>query len=162
MRTRNLVLAATAVSTAVFTLSACGGNASEKGQHAAGAPRNTTSTVSVKLADSEYGRILVDQSGRTLYAFTKDKDGASNCSADCIAVWPALTTGSQPQAGSGAQRPLLAETQRTKGVAQVTYNNWPLYYYVGDAVAGDANGQGIDGQWFVVSADGKLVKKPAN
>ncbi|MEU6603280.1 hypothetical protein [Streptomyces flaveolus] len=34
----------------------------------------------------------------------------------------------------------MAETQRTKGVSQVTYNKWPLYYYVGDAVAGDAKG----------------------
>jgi predicted lipoprotein with Yx(FWY)xxD motif len=154
------MLAAAAVSTALFTLSACGGSTPEK-KDDAGAPRKAAPTVSVKLADSEYGRILVDQSGRTLYAFTKDKGGVSNCGADCIAVWPAVTSSSDPKAGSGAQQPLLEEKQRTKGVAQVMYNKWPLYYYVGDAVAGEANGQGTDGEWFVVSADGKLVKKQA-
>ena len=38
------------------------------------------------------------------------------------------------------------------------YNNWPLYYYVGDVGPGDVDGQGVDGVWFVVGADGKLIK----
>ncbi|MEU6603279.1 hypothetical protein [Streptomyces flaveolus] len=61
--------------------------------------------VSVKVGDSEYGRILVDQSGRTLYTFTKDKAGVSNCGKDCIAVWPAVTSPA-PKAGAGAQKSL--------------------------------------------------------
>ncbi|MGW2850241.1 hypothetical protein ACWC5G_36810, partial [Streptomyces sp. NPDC001274] len=43
----------------------------------------------------------------------------------------------------------------------VTYGDWPLYYYVGDMGPGDVNGQGLDGEWFAVSPDGKLVRESA-
>ncbi|MEU3855235.1 hypothetical protein [Streptomyces sp. NPDC029554] len=163
MRTRNRVLAATALSAALLTLTACGGgDAEKKKEEDKGTAGKGASTVSVKLGDSEYGRILVDQAGHTLYAFTKDRAGVSNCGAECIAVWPALTTRSEPKPGEGTQKSLLAKTELTKGVTQVMYDKWPLYYYVGDAVAGDVNGQGVDGEWFVVGADGKLVKKQAD
>ena len=35
---------------------------------------------------------------------------------------------------------------------------WPLYRFAGDAAPGDINGQGSGGVWFVVGADGKLIK----
>ncbi|MEZ0115722.1 putative lipoprotein with Yx(FWY)xxD motif [Catenulispora sp. EB89] len=35
---------------------------------------------------------------------------------------------------------------------------WPLYYYVRDTAAGDVDGQCVDGVWFAVGADGKLIK----
>ncbi|SFF47304.1 Predicted lipoprotein with conserved Yx(FWY)xxD motif [Actinacidiphila alni] len=155
MRTRTALIAAPLASLALLTLSACGGDDGSKdsGDKAA-------SNVSVKVADSDLGKVLVDQSGRTLYAFAKDKDNKSNCDAACIAVWPALTSHSAT-AGSGAAEKLLGKAEQTKGVEQVTYGQWPLYYYVGDAVPGDVNGQGMDGVWFAVGADGKLVKKDA-
>ena len=34
---------------------------------------------------------------------------------------------------------------------QVTYNGWPLYYYVKDKAPGDTTGQGVGGNWFVVT-----------
>ena len=34
----------------------------------------------------------------------------------------------------------------------------PLYRYAPDKAAGDTNGQGTGGIWFVVGADGKLIK----
>jgi len=113
----------------------------------------------VKVADSELGPILVDESGRTLYAFIKDKDQTSNCGDACIAAWPALTTAKAAVAGQGANVALIGQTQSTKGQQQVTYGQWPLYYYVNDMVAGDVNGQAIDDEWYVLSPDGKLVKK---
>ncbi|WP_167449962.1 COG4315 family predicted lipoprotein [Streptomyces hyaluromycini] len=159
MRTQFVMFAIAAVSSAALTLSACDGNSSEKKNDS---ERKSAASISVRVADSEYGRILVDQSGRTLYAFGKDKAGASECDVSCIAVWPALTTSSAAKAGVGAQKVLLAERQRATGVSQVMYNEWPLYYYAGDAVAGDTNGQGVDGEWFVVSADGKLLEMQAS
>jgi predicted lipoprotein with Yx(FWY)xxD motif len=35
---------------------------------------------------------------------------------------------------------------------------WPLYRFAGDAAPGDTNGQGSGGVFFVVGADGKLIK----
>lgn len=150
-------MGALAAATLLLGLAACGSdNGSAGGQTPADAPPAGVATV--KVADSGIGPILVDGSGRTLYAFTKDKDKSSNCDEKCIAVWPALTTATTA-AGEGVNAELIGQTESTKGQQQATYGEWPLYYYVGDMVAGDVNGQGIDDEWFVVSPDGKLNKK---
>ncbi|MCX5113544.1 hypothetical protein OOK13_34875 [Streptomyces sp. NBC_00378] len=115
----------------------------------------------VTVADVGLGSILVDGKGRTLYAFTKDKDAASNCDAECIAVWPALTSPVPATAGRGVRKSLLREAKQSGGAVHVTYGDWPLYYYVGDMAPGDVNGQGLDGEWFAVAPDGKLVRKAA-
>jgi predicted lipoprotein with Yx(FWY)xxD motif len=115
-------------------------------------------TAGVKISDSSLGPILTDQNGRTLYAFTRDKNGTSSCTADCIATWPALISRGPATASSGAQPSLLSTTNRAEGTVQATYNGWPLYYYVGDVAPGDVDGEGSGGVWFVVGADGKLVK----
>jgi predicted lipoprotein with Yx(FWY)xxD motif len=36
---------------------------------------------------------------------------------------------------------------------QVTYNGWPLYGWVKDKTPGDTTGQGVGGNWFVVTPD---------
>ena len=118
-------------------------------------------SVSVQTAESELGTILVDDQGRTLYGFTKDKPGQANCDADCIAVWPALISAKDVTAEGGADASLLKEVKLGAGAEQAVYGDWPLYYYVGDVTAGDVNGQGLDGEWFVIAADGKLIKSEA-
>jgi hypothetical protein len=78
------------------------------------------------------------------------------CDTDCVAVWPALTAESTVDAKDGADSKLVALIDES---SQAVYGEWPLYYYVGDQVAGDVNGQGVDDEWFAIAADGKLVKK---
>ncbi|ALC22969.1 hypothetical protein ACH46N_25570 [Streptomyces pristinaespiralis] len=117
--------------------------------------------ISVRTAESDLGTILVDDQGRTLYGFTKDKPGRANCDSDCIAVWPALISAKDVTAGEGTDASLLKEIKLGAGAEQAVYGDWPLYYYVGDVTAGDVNGQGLDGEWFVVAADGKLIKSHA-
>ncbi|MFE7404025.1 hypothetical protein [Streptomyces sp. NPDC057557] len=124
-------------------------------------PVKTAPGTEVTVADVGLGSILVDGKGRTLYAFTKDKDAASNCDAECIAVWPALTSPAPATAGQGIRRSLLREAKHSGGAVHVTYGDWPLYYYVGDTGPGDVNGQGLDGEWFAVAPNGKLVRKAA-
>ncbi|WP_156727947.1 COG4315 family predicted lipoprotein [Streptomyces apocyni] len=121
-------------------------------------PPSAPPTIAVKAVNSDLGRILTDQSGRTLYGFTKDKAGSSNCDADCIAVWPALVSPSKISAGQGVQNTLLDQTAQGTGLVQAVYGDWPLYYYVGDTAPGDVNGQGLDEEWFAVSPNGKLIK----
>jgi predicted lipoprotein with Yx(FWY)xxD motif len=157
-------MGAFAAVTLSLVLAACGGDgdsASDSASDQAPANAAAASTATVKVADSELGQIMVDEFGRTLYAFTQDKEKSSNCGEECIAVWPALTSAKTAVAGEGANSALLGQTESTKGQQQATYGEWPLYYYVGDMVAGDLNGQGIDDEWFVVSPDGKLIKKAA-
>ena len=60
---------------------------------------------------------------------------------------------------------LLGTTQRSDGKPQVTYNDHPLYLYVGDKKAGDTNGQGITAfgaGWFALTASGTQVSGSAS
>ncbi|MFJ3496740.1 hypothetical protein ACIPPJ_24545 [Streptomyces sp. NPDC086091] len=161
MRTRAVLLAAV-TSLSLFSLAACGGGDEKKSEDSAAGKPVGAKKVAVKVADTELGKILVDQAGRTLYGFTKDKEGVSACSESCIAVWPALTAEGKPTAGDGTESDLFNMVKRAEGAQQVAYKEWPLYYYAGDAVPGDLNGQGLDEEWFAVAPDGSLVKSPAS
>jgi predicted lipoprotein with Yx(FWY)xxD motif len=146
-------------------LAACGGSdAGGSGPAATEAPTTTAAQVAggttVAVASSKLGDILVDGDGRTLYAFTKDKGDQSACTGQCASNWPALT--GTATAGSGVQASLLSTSMQANGTDQVTYGGRPLYHFAGDAKPGDTNGQGVGGVWFVLAANGELVKeKPA-
>ncbi len=110
-----------------------------------------SSTVMV-ASDATLGKFLVDSKGMTLYVYTKDTPGVSNCSGGCLQVWPALLfsgTG-DPTAGAGVTGKLGLIT-RSDGSKQVTYNDKPLYYYAGDTKPGDTTGQNVGGIWFVIA-----------
>jgi len=110
-------------------------------------------TVSVGGNDA-LGKFLVGPDGMTLYIFTNDTPGVSNCSGDCLVKWPALLVpeGQQPTAGEGVTGN-LGTIERDDGAYQVTYNDMPLYYWFNDMVPGDATGQNVGGVWFVVNPD---------
>jgi len=115
--------------------------------------------TSVMLAKNmDLGSILVDAKGMTLYLFTKDTPNTTNCYEKCATAWPPLLTEGTPVAGEGIDAAKLGTTNRTDGTVQVTYGGWPLYYYVKDLKAGDVTGQNVGEVWFVLSADGMMVK----
>jgi predicted lipoprotein with Yx(FWY)xxD motif len=60
-------------------------------------------------------------------------------------------------AGAGIDGTKLASFDNA-GKKQVAIDGVPLYYFSGDAKAGDLNGQGVGGFWYVVDATGKPVK----
>ncbi len=97
----------------------------------------------------------------SLYLFTNDTQdsGTSTCTGECLAEWPALTTEADPAAGDGADATLLGTITRDDGSTQVTYNGWPLYYFADDTAAGDTNGQGLEGVWFLVSPAGEAIEQ---
>jgi predicted lipoprotein with Yx(FWY)xxD motif len=152
MRIRILAVTAAVLTSTVASTAACGTSNSHTNTNAAPTP------VTVHIEQSSLGSILTDQNGRTLYAFADDKGGKSTCTGDCIATWPALLSGQTVAANNGANQALVSQAPRAEGTSQTTYGEWPLYYYVGDVGPGDVDGQGVDGVWFVVGADGKLIK----
>lgn len=101
----------------------------------------------VGTSDSDYGTILVDGDGMTLYAFADGLD----CTAACLENWPALLVEADvtPTGATGVTGDLDV-AERADGTMQVTYNDIPLYYYAEDAAAGDTNGQGVGERWYVV------------
>ena len=107
---------------------------------------------------AQLGNILVDDKGRTLYAFTKDTKDTSTCYDKCEAAWWPLLQTDKPTLGAGVDTSMVGTTQRKDGSTQVTYNGMPLYYFFKDQAAGDTNGQGVATVWYVVAPDGKTVK----
>jgi predicted lipoprotein with Yx(FWY)xxD motif len=153
-----IALAAAACSSGTGSQPPSGDRASSSGGEYR-APSEAPHALAIKASQSSLGTILTDQDGRTLYGFTNDKGGTSSCSGACIATWPAAAGSSAPTAGTGVNPALFSSITRTEGAVQATYNKWPLYYYVGDATAGETGGQGVNGVWFVVNAaDGKLIR----
>ena len=117
--------------------------------------------VSLALADSSLGKIIVDGAGKTLYMFTPDSAGTPTCYEQCATNWPALKAddAASVTVGTGLDASKLSVVDRTDGGKQVKYGTWPLYYFANDAAAGDVNGQGAgDGKWWVVGADGEPIK----
>jgi predicted lipoprotein with Yx(FWY)xxD motif len=161
---RKVLAGAALVVALALVLAACGGSDDEGAGTAAPAEPATTAAqaaggTTVAVASGRLGDILVDGDGRTLYAFTKDQGDQSACSGQCADSWPALT--GTANAGSGVQAGLLSTATQADGSSQVTYDGRPLYYFAGDAKPGDVNGQGVGNVWFVLTADGQLVKEKA-
>ena len=114
--------------------------------------------ATVAIAVSDLGQILVDSAGRTLYLFTNDTAGESVCYDECETNWPPLTVAGEVVAGEGLDAGQFTTVARTDGSMQVKIGDWPLYYFAGDAAAGDTNGQGVGGVWFVVSPSGDAIE----
>ncbi|MFN8375307.1 MAG: hypothetical protein U0694_20820 [Anaerolineae bacterium] len=108
-------------------------------------------TVLVSSTDA-LGSFLVTPTGRTLYMFTNDEAGVSNCTGDCATNWPPFTIGAADRLAAGADVPgELGSIVLDNGRQLVTYNGMPLYTFAEDRAAGDTNGQGVGDVWFVVA-----------
>lgn len=110
----------------------------------------TTAMVSVKGTSKT---VLTDTKGMTLYYLTKDKANQSTCTGGCASAWPPLVaTGSGTPTSATQVSGTLAAFDGANG-HQVEYNGHPLYTYAGDTAAGQANGEGVGGVWFVATPD---------
>lgn len=114
-------------------------------------------TVTVSTEDSEqFGPMLVDGEGNSLYLFTNDTGETSTCTDACAEAWPALTG---PASVDGdADESLLGTTERDDGETQVTYAGHPVYYFAADQAPGDTNGQGVGGVWFLIDPAGDAIE----
>jgi predicted lipoprotein with Yx(FWY)xxD motif len=134
-----------------------GGSAASSAQH-------STSSVAVKTRKiAGLGVVLVNARGRTLYTFNPDQRHHVTCTGSCAQYWPPLKwKGSgKLKAGGAARTKLLGLDKNPSGGRVVTYNKWPLYTYLGDGAAGQANGQDTKlngGKWYVITPSGKLIK----
>jgi predicted lipoprotein with Yx(FWY)xxD motif len=148
MRARSILLVLIAALAVLGTVAVTSGSAA-----------SGKATVSIRT--TKLGRILVDQQGRTLYLFMKDKNDKSACAGACAVGWPPLLTNGKPNAGKGVQSKLLGTTVRKSGM-QVTYAGHPLYMFFGDHKAGQTNGEGstaFGAAWYVLGANGQKIDK---
>ena len=133
--------------------------ASTNSSTVAGGSTAAGTSVSVKIADTALGKIIVEADGTTLYMFSKDTKGASNCTGGCASAWPPLI--GTPTNGAGVDAGDVSTITRPDGTKQVTFYGFPLYTFKGDAKPGDTNGQGEGGVWYVVDSSGTPVKTAA-
>ena len=126
------------------------------------ASQAVTSGTVLKTASSALGTILVNNQGFTVYVFDMDKanSGVSACTGPCLSLWPAvLTTEAKPTVAGVTGT--VGTITRPDGGKQVTLNGLPLYTYTPDTQAGNVNGQGYGGIWWVVGANGDKVTQTA-
>ncbi|ROQ21501.1 putative lipoprotein with Yx(FWY)xxD motif [Marinimicrobium koreense] len=86
-----------------------------------------------------------ERHGFTLYTFSEDTDGQSNCTGSCLDVWPALYAPADARDFGD-----FSVIEHPEGGFQWRYQEEPLYFYAGDSAPGDANGDITDGfgTWF--------------
>jgi predicted lipoprotein with Yx(FWY)xxD motif len=118
-------------------------------------------TLSLKVRNTRYGRVLFDSRDRVLYGFTRDRRGGpSRCYGACAAAWPVYFSRGKVRALTGVKPSLIGTVRRRNGRLQVTYNGWPLYFYAheGPRQVKCQNVSEFGGLWLVVTPNGKLVR----
>jgi predicted lipoprotein with Yx(FWY)xxD motif len=179
LRDKRVIIVAVAALSAVLTLTACGGGYNPGGQPAAAQNKpaadggsvdeagtedssepagNITSRVTAKKV-AKIGNVVVDAKGWVFYRFDEDsaKPSTSNCSGECAELWPPVLTknGKDLPVLKGIDPDQVGTIKRDDGGWQLTIGNWPVYRYIGDKKPGTFRGQGVGGNWFVVTKTGK-------
>ncbi|MCC2690620.1 MAG: putative lipoprotein [Rhizobiaceae bacterium] len=132
-----------------------------------GSPASGQDATDVKVAEStDHGRYLTDGDGRALYLFESDTQGQGgaeaqvSCSGECLARWPPFYAEGEPQAGEMADAAKLG-TVAHQGQMMVTYNGWPLYYFVEDSGPGETKGHDIEefgAEWYLITPEGEKAE----
>jgi predicted lipoprotein with Yx(FWY)xxD motif len=116
---------------------------------------------SVATATTFIGTVMTS-GGFTLYRNTKDKavPPTSSCLGTCTSTWSPIGADAQPTL-DGVDAKLIGTLVRPDGTKQLTVDGWPVYRYIKDMLPGTVNGQGVDGVWQAVGADGKPLTDKA-
>jgi predicted lipoprotein with Yx(FWY)xxD motif len=132
---------------AALGLAACGGGGSNSAK--ASAAKSSGPTISTGKAGGN--TVLVDSSGRTLYALSVEKKGHFICTDNtCLSLWHPVK--GKPSGSVGS----LGTVTRPDGTVQATFKGKPLYTFVQDTAKGQAKGEGFKdvGTWHAVTTSG--------
>ena len=97
--------------------------------------KKTTSIGDVMVGSNSY---------MTLYTYSEDSEGVSNCYDSCAENWPPHYAEYWDQA-----RTPLSIIERKDGKRQWAKDGMPLYFYSKDEKKGDTTGDGVGGKWHV-------------
>ncbi len=110
----------------------------------------TGTAIITTSSNAPLGTFAVASNGMTLYTYSPDTPGVSNCSGQCAANWPPYTVAAGTSLSANGLTGAVATITRADGSTQVTYKGAPVYFYTKDTKPGDTNGQGVGGVWYVV------------
>lgn len=171
MRKRATYIGALLAIVGALVIAGCGGGGSSSSSPESAGAENASATSSEggsgegTITGAEVGglgNVLVDSEGMTVYLYTPDTGTESTCYGECETAWPPVTAEGKPTAGEGATSAALGTTKRKGGSMQVTYEGHPLYTFSGDEAPGEANGQELEGIWFVLDESGNAVEGKAS
>jgi predicted lipoprotein with Yx(FWY)xxD motif len=145
------------IAVAAIAVAACSSSYAGPASNGGGAPNAAAGAVIGSASSPDFGNVLTGPNGKTLYTHAGDSATKSTCDGACAATWPPLATKGQPRAGAGVTGQ-LGTVARADGTTQVTYGGMPLYYWEGDAKAGDVTGNGLEG--FSVATVGGVGAQP--
>ena len=143
-------------------VAACGsGSGSGMTPSASTLSRGPTASTGVEIgtARGPHGTYLTGASGRALYLWVGDSDGASNCSGACANAWPPVIART-PAASGGAIAAALGTIIRFDGSEQVSYHGHPLYYSTADPGPGTTHAEGSNSfgaSWWLVAPSGAAI-----
>lgn len=155
---KGLALSGAALAASV-ALAACGGGGESTSNTSPASGGGDT--VAVKQVGG-VGKVLVDSTGKALYASNVEADGMVKCVGPCESFWKPLTLGSgKATAAPGVGK--VGMVKRPDGSRQVTVDGRLLYTFAEDS-AGQLKGigfqdafQGRHFTWKAVLANGRLV-----
>jgi len=111
-------------------------------------------------SNQQVGTHIVDKDGRSLYYFSNDADGLSNCTGGCLTTWPIYYADSASTTYSTELDKNDFKTITTGAGKQTTYKGWPLYYYAPNGtpeLAGQTLGEGVGDIWFVAKTNYSIM-----
>jgi predicted lipoprotein with Yx(FWY)xxD motif len=140
-----------AVIAAPLVFAACSSSPSSNSSNTSTSSGSSAAIVTT-ANNPKYGKILVDNEGRTLYTLT-NAGKPIPCLGSCTHIWPPLfvPAGNKSLTGGPGVTGLA-------GTHIVTVQGYPLFRYSGDTAAGEANGNGISsygGTWYVIKVGTK-------
>lgn len=121
--------------------------------HSSTAP-NAQTTLKVGTAGGK-SDVIVDENGCALYLNTQDTAQRSAVQAVDETTW--IPVMAPATVADGLDQAKVGTFTRQDGKNQVTYNGHQLYRFAGDRAPGQANGQGVDGNYFLVGRNGDAV-----
>jgi predicted lipoprotein with Yx(FWY)xxD motif len=107
----------------------------------------------MEVMRSPAGSVLANPHGMTVYYYSSDTPGSgkSTCTGACALTWPPVIA--PVRIPVGVELPgAVGFIVRPGGVRQVTIDGSPVYRYAGDHAPGEANGNGVAGEWHVIIA----------
>ncbi len=114
-----------------LALTGCAGNMMET-KKSAEMMQDMPSMISMRTIVA----VLTDANGMTLYTFSRDDAGKSNCYGKCAEYWPPLTA----EAGAEPAGEFLI-VARDDGTGQWAHRGQPLYLFALDKQPGDTMGE---------------------
>lgn len=99
----------------------------------------------LKVTTLSDGRKILSKDGLTVYTFDNDLSSESSCYDACAKAWPPVLAVAGEALGQE-----MGLTTRKDGTQQLTYDGAPIYFFAGDGVEGDINGDGLGGVWHII------------